>query len=74
MQTVIKKRRTRQQDLVDLRMQWRQMAVAIAKRHPSWNTIQVASAIQRSRAGKKWGGPLTYSANHIALHIRQFVS
>jgi len=70
---VIRKRQTRQQKLIELRMQWRRMAIAIAKRQPSWTTLQVAAAIQRCRAGRKWGGPLTYSVDHISKHIRDFL-
>ena len=46
------------------------MAAAIAKRHPTWGAIEIAREIQRSEAGRKWGGVLTYSIDFIARNIR----
>jgi CheY-like chemotaxis protein len=55
-------------------MRWRRMAIAIARRHPSWSTIEVASAVQHSPAARKWGGPLKFSVDHISKHIQGIVS
>ena len=50
--------------------QWRHMAVTIAKRHPNWGTVEIAIKIQRSAAGRKRDGVLTYSLDNIARNIR----
>ena len=73
MPTVSKKPRVlsgRQREVIERTMQWRQMALAKAKRHPSWSILQVAAAIHRSSAGKKRGGPMRYSIGSIVIHIR----
>ena len=73
MPTVSKKPKApsaRQREVLDRRTRWRQMAIAQAKRHPSWSILQVAVAIQRSSAGKKRDGPLRYSVSNIVKQIR----
>ena len=72
MPTVSKKPKTpsvRQRAALERRMRWRQMAIAQAKRHPSWSTLQVAAAIQNSSAGKKRDGPMRYSVSYIVKQI-----
>jgi hypothetical protein len=49
---------------------WRLIAATLAGRYPTWNVIQIARRIQRSAAGRKEGGVLTYSIDNIARNIR----
>ena len=54
----------------ELIIQWRKMAAVIARKYPKWSVFQMAGKIQRSPAGSKWGGGLTYSIDYIARNIR----
>ena len=49
---------------------WRHMAVTIAMQHPQWSVVEIAIKIQRSAAGRKRDGVLTYSLDNIARNIR----
>jgi hypothetical protein len=49
--------------------QWRQIASKLSRRHPTWSALQIAREIQRSEAGRKRGGVLTYSIGNIARNI-----
>jgi hypothetical protein len=49
---------------------WRELAVAIAEKHPDWGDLQIARNIQRSAAGKRKGGVLPYSISAILKDIR----
>jgi len=46
------------------------MAVTIAMQHPQWSVVEIAIKIQRSAAGRKRDGVLTYSLDNIARNIR----
>jgi hypothetical protein len=54
--------------------QWRRMAVTIAKRCPHWSTVEIGIKIQRSAAGRKHDGVLTYSLDNIVRNIRGAVN
>ena len=60
----------RQQEVLERRARWRQMALALVKAHASWTILQVATAIHRSAAGEKRGGPMRYSVSNIVKQIR----
>ena len=49
---------------------WRKIAASEAHKNPCKSTCEIASHIQRSRAGKKWEGRLTYSIAFIVRSIR----
>jgi hypothetical protein len=60
----------RSRESKERRERWRQIAVVISKRHRAWSGIQIARKIQRSNAGRKRDGVLTYSIDNIARSIR----
>ena len=49
---------------------WRSIAALEARKDPSMSAAEIASRIQRSKAGRKWEGSLTYSIDFIARNIR----
>ena len=49
---------------------WQKLAGTLARTNPSWNVVKIASRIQRSAAGRKRNGLLTYSIDFIARNIR----
>jgi hypothetical protein len=53
---------------------WRRMAVTIARQYPHWSVVEIAIKIQRSAAGRKRDGVLTYSLDNIARNIRGAVN
>jgi hypothetical protein len=50
------------------------MAVTIARQYPHWSVVEIAIKIQRSAAGRKRDGVLTYSLDNIARNIRGAVN
>jgi hypothetical protein len=49
---------------------WRELATAMAEKHPTWGSIRIAQQIQKSVAGKRKGGVLPYSISAIVKDIR----
>jgi hypothetical protein len=52
------------------REQWRKIAALEARKNPSLSAVQIAAYIQRSKAGRKREGNLTYSIDFILRSIR----
>ncbi|HEY5928967.1 MAG TPA: hypothetical protein VIU02_01520 [Burkholderiales bacterium] len=59
--------------VTERKAKWCRLAKAVAARHTAWNTLQIATVIQRFRAGSRRGGPLKYSIGYIARNIRPAV-
>jgi len=49
---------------------WQKIAGTLARTNPSWNGVKIAHRIQRSAAGRKRNGSLTYSIDFILRNIR----
>jgi len=49
---------------------WRELATAMAQKHPTWGNIRIAQQIQKSASGKRKGGVLPYSISAIVKDIR----
>src|SRR4051812_42863381 len=49
---------------------WQKTAGTLARTNPSWNVVKIAHRIQRSAAGRKRNGSLTYSIDFILRNIR----
>jgi hypothetical protein len=49
---------------------WRELAIAIARKHPTWGNVRIAQQIQKSASGKRKGGVLPYSISAILKDIR----
>ena len=49
---------------------WQKTAGTLARTNPSWNAVKIAHRIQRSAAGRKSKGNLTYSIDFILRNIR----
>jgi len=56
--------------VTERKAKWCRLAKAVAARHTAWNTLQIATVIQRFQAGRRRGGPLRYSIGYIARNIR----
>jgi hypothetical protein len=65
---------TRSQASKERIARWRRMAVTIARQHPDWSNVEIAIKIQRSAAGRKQSGVLTYSLDNIARNIRGVIN
>ena len=71
MQTIKKQPRGNSVRSRELIIQWQQMAAVIARKYPKRSNFEIAGKIQRSPAGGKWGGGMTYSISYIMKNIRR---